>query len=34
MCAMFVHSFVEGYLSKKSIHINESYVHAVALALW
>ena len=25
---------MEGYLSKKSIHINESYVHAIALALW
>ena len=24
----------EGYLSKKSIHINESFVHAIALALW
>ena len=26
--------FMEGYLSKKSIHINESFVHAIALALW
>ena len=25
---------MEGYLSKKSIHINESFVHAIALALW
>ena len=25
---------IEGYLSKKSIHINESFVHAIALALW
>ena len=26
--------FMEGYLSKKYIHINESFVHAIALALW
>ena len=26
--------YMEGYLSKKSIHINESFVHAIALALW
>ena len=26
--------FMEGYLSKKSIHINESFVYAIALALW
>ena len=25
---------MEGYLSKKSIHINELFVHAIALALW
>ena len=25
---------MEGYLSKKSIHINESFVHALALTLW
>ena len=25
---------MEGYLSKKSIHNNESFVHAIALALW
>ena len=25
---------MEGYLSKKSIHINESFVFAIALALW
>ena len=25
---------MEGYLSKKSIHINESFVHAIALILW
>ena len=25
---------MEGYLSKISIHINESFVHAIALALW
>ena len=26
--------YMVGYLSKKSIHINESFVHAIALALW
>ena len=25
---------MEGYLSKKSIHINMAFVHAIALALW
>ena len=25
---------MEGCLSKKSIHINGSFVHAIALALW
>ena len=31
---MVIRGNMEGYLSKKFIHINESFVHAIALALW
>ena len=34
MIRIYCTSDLEGYLSKKSIHINESFVHAIALALW
>ena len=34
VCCNVVEDVMEGYLSKKSIHINESFLHAIALALW